>query len=354
MPIPLVRDKPALRRVRCILHIGTPKTGSTALQYFLKQNRGQLARSGLVYPESIELGFAQHELAFLTGGGYPDWATGERLPFDVLIGKLRRELDAHPSGSQLVLSSENFYWLSDPSAVSDMLAALGYAPDTVAIVVYIRRQEDAIESWYNQSVKALGYSGSFEQSIADHDDLWDYEYRLGRWASVFGLQQMVVRTYAEEDECFDVRRDFLELLEVPAPSLSYPAGRENLRLVRDLLEFQRVINRLPLPTADKRRYHKQLIRLSEEAATLGLDDTPLHTQASRNAVRRRYEAGNSAVARTYFDRSDLFPPALEPTCEDVPAPPLSAEKLATIFAWLMMSQPTRTGDRDEAIQARER
>lgn len=343
MPTSLHDHRNAIETASCVLHIGTPKTGSTAIQCFLGDNRAALAAAGQLYPGSIERGHAHHDLAFLTAGGYPEWATAQQAPLADLIAAVRAECQAQPTRCRLLLSSENFYWLSAPEAVRDMIGALGYRPEQLAVVVYIRRQEEAVESWYNQLVKALGYSASFEQSIADYDTLWDYEARLAHWAEVFGSGRIVLRIYPDEEAGFDARRDFIELLGINAPDLHYAPSRPNQRLVRDLLEFQRVINRLPLPTVDKRRYHKQLIRLSAEGAGLGLNDTPLHTRATREAVRERYAAGNSAVAHAYFGRNTLFPPPAAGLADGAAPQPLTADKLAAIFAWLLMSQPNSSG-----------
>ena len=45
--------------LRCILHIGTAKTGSTTIQSFLQQNRQDLLARGFYFPHS--LGQANHE-----------------------------------------------------------------------------------------------------------------------------------------------------------------------------------------------------------------------------------------------------------------------------------------------------
>lgn len=343
MPTSLHDHRNAIETASCVLHIGTPKTGSTAIQCFLGDNRAALAAAGQLYPGSIERGHAHHDLAFLTAGGYPEWATAQQAPLADLIAAVRAECQAQPTRCRLLLSSENFYWLSAPEAVRELTTALGYKPEQIAVVVYLRRQEAAVESWYNQLVKALGYSAGFGQSINDYDSLWDYDARLAHWATVFGTAQIVLRLYPDDDTGFDARRDFIDLLGIDGTGLDYAPSRPNQRLVRDLLEFQRVINRLPLPTVDKRRYHKQLIRLSAEGAALGLDDTPLHTRASRAAVCERYAAGNRAVAQTYFGRDDLFPPSAAEVAEGAEPPPLAPDKLATIFAWLLMSHPEGNG-----------
>lgn len=46
------------------LHIGTHKTGTTALQQTLAENREQLVQQGFLYPQAGWHQFAQHFLAF--------------------------------------------------------------------------------------------------------------------------------------------------------------------------------------------------------------------------------------------------------------------------------------------------
>lgn len=341
MPILSQEYLSVIEDASCVVHIGVPKTGSTALEVFLGANRAALGNDGILYPAFIERGFAHHDLAFLVSGGYPEWATPQERSLDELLHALRMEVGAHPRYRRLILSSENFYWLAPPEKVRDLLAGLGHAPDRVAIVVYVRRQEDAIESWYNQIVKAQGYAGTFRQCIAEFDALWDYSSRLARWADVFGHERIVLRTYPDDSgTAFDVRHDFTGLLGLDPARYAYAPERPNQRLLRDLLEFQRTINQLPLGTIDKRRFHKQLIALSHAAPDSLLADAPLHTRATRQSVCDRYAAGNRQLARRHFGREMLFPAVAAPDPADAAPPsPLSAEKLACIFAWLIMSQP---------------
>lgn len=326
----------------CVLHIGTPKTGSTAIERFLCENRAQLIRSGILYPASIERGHAHHDLAFLASGSYPEWASQQPRTLTQLLEAITIEAKQCPSPCKLMLSSENFYWLTEPEAVRDLLCELGHLPRQVAVIVYLRRQEIAVESWYNQLVKALGYSGSFKESLNEFDSLWDYQDRLQRWAEVFGPERIIVRTYPDDaQDSFDVRLDFARLIGIDEAACRYGPFRPNGRLLRDVLEFQRIINRLPLPTIDKRRFHKQLIALSSFSSSITLEDAPLHSTATRGLIRQRYEAGNRAVARAFLGRDSLFPVSGTDSTIDgdggEPAP-LSTEKLIWIFAWLLIAE----------------
>lgn len=327
----------------CVLHIGTPKTGSTAIERFLGENRAQLSRSGVLYPASIERGYAHHDLAFLASGSYPAWASPQPRTLPQLLEAIRIEGKQRPTPCKLMLSSENFYWLTEPESVRDVLSELGHSPGQIAVIVYVRRQEIVVESWYNQLVKALGYSGSFKNSLEDFESLWDYHTRLKRWADVFGRERIIVRIYPDDAQAgFDVRRDFAGLIGIDEAACCYSPVRPNGRLLRDVLEFQRVINRLPLPVIDKRRFHKQLIALSSSPSAITLEDAPLHSAVTRGLIRQRYDAGNHAVARAFLGRDILFPvsvdgPTREDDCEE-PAP-LSPEKLICIFAWLLITDP---------------
>lgn len=96
----------------------------------------------------------------------------------------------------LLLGSENFYLFPKPADLKHLLDTRGALSGRAArIVVYLRRQDDAHESWYNQRVKAQGETGSIEESCKRFHDLWDYERRLGLWSEVFGQDALAVKRY---------------------------------------------------------------------------------------------------------------------------------------------------------------
>ena len=142
------------------LHIGAPKTGSTAIQRWLFEHRADLAAAGLLYPEVCLRGYGHHDLAFLIGGGYPEWASPQPLGLGVLQDQLRQ---AGALGlPQMLLSSEDFFLYQDPDRLRAFIeGALGRV-GRFTVHAYLRRQQEVLPSWYNQLVKAQGYAGSFE------------------------------------------------------------------------------------------------------------------------------------------------------------------------------------------------
>lgn len=291
------------------IHIGAPKTGSSYVQRLLYDNRQALLRDqGILYPEVSLRGFGHHDLAFLTGGGYPDWAIPQDRPLEALQADLHKAVSAH-DGS-IVLSSENFYLFPDPAQLKHLLLQTGASTGReIHILVYIRRQDDAHESWYNQTVKAQGAAHTIDECINRHFGLWDYHARLERWAAAFGAGSLRVRRF--HPAAFSggsLRGDFLQQAGIVEQGLTLPPEEVNWSLNRDLLAFQRLLNRLPLAQIRKRHFHRQLMALSRHAAGQGwFDESPLLTPAGRREIMARYETSNAAIAREFLGGEPAFP-----------------------------------------------
>lgn len=294
-----------------ILHIGAPKTGSTAIQRFIFDNRDQLKAQGILYPDVSLRGYGHHDLAFLMGGGYPDWATPQDKPLAQLSNELRAEVQGS-NAHTVVISSENFFIFPNPRALRETLQAAGMQDhDRVSIVCYLRRQDDAHMSWYNQTVKAQGNTLSFAASVRRDFGLWNYAERLQPWRDTFTEAEFVLHDYARFTR-EDIRVDFLQMLGLSPQAFELPAGRINERINRDILKVQRLLNRLPIQVASKRRYHKQLIALTAAAANQSVfDDRPFLSRDECQVLLDAYAESNQATAQTFFQRSELFVPVTQ-------------------------------------------
>lgn len=80
--------------MRWIVHIGAPKTGSTAIQRFLFEHRAQLPAHGVQYPDINLRGYGHHDLAFMLDGRYPEWATPQDRNLPQFCEELRSFLKA--------------------------------------------------------------------------------------------------------------------------------------------------------------------------------------------------------------------------------------------------------------------
>lgn len=125
------------------LHVGPPKTGTSAIQKYLVSHRDVLAQQGLYYP-AHELGpngiSSGHLHSVLSQAG-DGWQVDQHK-----INALLAEFDA--SGcEQLVLSSEFFF---------HHIEALVSCLPGVQVLAYIRCPIETFESSYNQGVKRHG------------------------------------------------------------------------------------------------------------------------------------------------------------------------------------------------------
>lgn len=319
----------------CLLHIGAPKTGSTALQKFLSSNRKFLTNAGWEYPDVSLRGFGHHDLAFLLGGGYPPWALPQDRPLEDLLNDL---INSVADAYRIIISSENFFLFPNASGTAELFEKAGFPLEFVKVVVYIRRQDDAIISWYNQIVKALGYIGTIDDCISESRDLWDYEIQLDHWERVFGHENLIVRVYQKEELWQgDICHDFLQLMQLPSNDFQWPQESTNTRINRDVLEFQRLINRLPLSPPEKRRFHKEMIELT--SATSGMDlfnDSPILDVFQRKEILSSYTNSNTRVARMFLGRDQLFDETMPPESPyQEKFYKLDVEKITYILGWIL-------------------
>ncbi|MBB4304254.1 hypothetical protein GGD81_003312 [Rhodobium orientis] len=321
------------------IHIGVPKTGSTAIQHFATENRQLLREKGLLYPSAALRGFGHHDVAFLLNGGYPDWAKPQDRPLGDLAGALRSE--CLEFDGDVLLSSENFYLFPQPERLFEFVRDTGLLEGrAVKVIVYLRRQDDLLVSWYNQLVKAQGFSGTFADAL--HAQMWlgDYRSQLARWSNAFGRETMLVRRYPSQDvDGPGLMSDFWGLAcpAIAADAQQAMGQSTNVSLNRDLLEIQRIINRLPLEIVEKRRFHHELMKLTTQMDGF-FSDAPVASGAELDDLLAGFEDGNGEVARIYFDGGPLFekpPRAREP---ERPYGGVEADKAVAALAWMLLSK----------------
>ncbi len=196
----------APRRKRLVLHIGYHRTGSSALQAFLFENRVALRQHGVVYPQPLAPRISHLEIARSV---FPDritWLT-EDYVFEDVLAHHRRVIDDAPAGSTIVLSCEELtYFESAPERMAQLRAA--FAGIETKVVAYIRRPADFLGSLYNYAV-LHGALLSFSDFIVDQvpPDSAKFSRRLAPWRQTFGEGHVIVRDYDDLQE--DLASDFL-------------------------------------------------------------------------------------------------------------------------------------------------
>jgi hypothetical protein len=208
-----------------IVHIGTGKTGSTAIQRFLGNHAERLRGMG-VHHWGINLERVPGSPAF-------DWQhpLGGRILQRLKVRRAREQLETVleravrdlPEGSIATWSNESIH--ERPGLYVPALARLRDRHGLrIKPIAYVRNRRDYLRSAYAQwGVRDKGYAGrvlGFMDWVSSRTGFLSYGRRLAKWDEAF-REELEVVNY---DAVGDVVEHFLGLLPPGARGLPRPAG----------------------------------------------------------------------------------------------------------------------------------
>jgi len=188
---------------RIVVHIGPPKTGTSALQYWFLANRSELGSFGVYYPKHDmgcnHISSGHVDLLF-------DRCRSPGLTFHA--ARYERLLDdfARSGCHTLLLSSEFFYHQADE---------LHQILQGAEFVLYLRNPLEIPETIYNQEVKRHFQKKKFcySQTLA-----FDQIEILARHVASFGSEHLRIQTGGERFYVGgNIVSDMLHDLGVPIP-----------------------------------------------------------------------------------------------------------------------------------------
>ena len=308
------------------IHIGAPKTGTTAIQQYLLKHRAALAAQGVLYPAGGLLKTAHHVIGAAVFPGRSSRLEGmsREEALKTSIAKVRQEIDEHKP--RTVILSTEYLW-GDLSQADIRSLLLPFSDLSLKVVAYVRRQDLLAQSLYVQAVKG-GASESFPvwlKRVVDGEKAgFDFHRVLSAWRSAGVPVETVVRVYEKSQIEGGICTDFMAAVCPGLPHVPKEGAHvanagpdrttvELLRLVSKSIEDRELANQV-----------RKRILLQSPARSLF---EPLNYLPGREveAFLNRYARQNEAVARDFLDRADgvLFrdaPPVAEaPVVEDVAA-----------------------------------
>ena len=278
---------------RIWLHIGAPKTGTTALQHAFNDNRDALNEAGLSYITPGRKSSANPVAVALNRG-----RTDEIRAF---ADELSEKIEA--TTNDCLISSELFF-ARPPDLIAKALPAL--SPENTTILVWLKRQDLYLESKYLQRAKNARFDGTIWDYIERFDGSGaDYEESLAGWTDAGFKIEARISDRPILDDALDVLglNGRIDLPQTP-PVNSSPS---QLRL--DLLQAaadaghpnpRRLQRSLPPDTGPKAR---------------------ILSNAERKTLLAGYAASNERMRQRFFpDRDALF----DTSDLDLPDPPNEA------------------------------
>ena len=183
-------------RPQLVLHAGTNKTGSTAIQSFLAAHRQPLREVGVLYPELDGDPLSQTLLQKHIGLAH---ASGDTAPLAETLSQLQHQL-ATSQATKVILSTEHLFAM--PRAwVPTLLEAVSPLFASVSLVIYLRSQRDLWTSLLNQRAKALkvlpthrpwGTDEFLGPAIVENMHYADY---LDAYAPLIGRDHVLAKRY---------------------------------------------------------------------------------------------------------------------------------------------------------------
>lgn len=138
------------------LHVGYPKTGTSAIQWMLANNRARLADLGFHYPL---MGHAQSHQPGGNGVDLANLLKGHPSPQGE--ADQQRLLDLLRAGSNHVIVSSELLAQAKPALLENFLQNVAQAGAQVQVIFYLRPYPSLIPSVWNQRVKSHGYAKDF-------------------------------------------------------------------------------------------------------------------------------------------------------------------------------------------------
>jgi len=350
-----VKKKPKL-----ILHIGTCKTGTSAIQACLAKNQKFLSDNKICYSEfhesnnfhlNLTLGLIREyfEKEGMPGAAPVDIPLGtipvtsalySRAPADI-VTKMKDKFYENGCDTMVIsdecLFESTIWWLFPSGLNTENLLngrrdyVIGYFKEAfcefdIKIVCYLRRQDDYIESLYNQWVKGINgelYDIIFNNPSAKENKFKtdevsapnihmakfvngtldaDYYAHLSEWAAVYGKENIIVKIYEKSRFPRGAEYDFLtDILGFDDNSLAGLKLNEevNAGFIKDIIEYK---------TASRLfDFAREIYALNDAPALSYLranNKKNILTAKQSSEILEYYKKSNEKIAIEYLHRGD--------------------------------------------------
>ena len=227
--------------MRIILHIGTHKTGTSALQLWLHRQRGALRDAGWLYPRAFQ--YHDHSHHHL----YHALADNERTA--EAAQKLQEEIGLAPRPVETVLISSELLEkvVADPVRLPNLLSFFARLNAQVEVVCFVRPQAAIVDSIFKQWVKdtRVQYRKLPADMIRMQRAHLAYSKYLDQWNALEPVYSVRIGSYpATQGQ--DIFAKFAMLCGLPNPGQPPASGIANPSIDGDCLRLKYAVNTLGL------------------------------------------------------------------------------------------------------------
>lgn len=294
---------------KVILHIGTPKTATSALQMFFVMNREEFKKQGIFYPafdkRSRKIIDSKNPTIGYKGNGtvvrnafardYNDFTINNKIRFRQITQAVKK----YP---YVLLSAEDFFDMGNEAFYRNFTSR----GIEVEVICYLRRQDRYIESFWSFFLKAYN-DFNYEcidfyrsKEIQEHY-CFDYYKRICEISQWVGAKHVHVRSFEHLEG--DIYHDFFSAFGLAFhDSYKIPKGMVNEKLALEMQEVKRRINEYGFTNKNAIGTAIKAVQDSENLTFKGSFLTP----DEQTEICERYRKHNDQLAEEFMNGQLLF------------------------------------------------
>lgn len=280
------------------------KTGTSAIQDFIRNNQKLLLDNNFFFPPTNEK--AMNYLGFSLLDQMPPFIhTKLDIKTDQLYKNLINEIN-NCKKDNIIISTEAFslistsYFLGE-EAPRKLLEYFKNNKYTFTIIAFIRRQDDYLETQYNQHVKTHNFWSLYTKDInsfyLEKKELLQFGLILDRWSKYFGKENVKVCVY---DNKKDSVSEFLKILKLKIKIPLNNPDKINKKLSPKALEFMKTANGFDILKNTAEQNYK-LVEIIESSLGNGEDSSYLLSSIEAKKILKDFENENMELSKTYLE-----------------------------------------------------
>jgi glycosyltransferase involved in cell wall biosynthesis len=204
---------------KIFIHMGLPKTGTSAIQNFLYKERFEMKTHGILYPESItsfnfdrsrKIIFKNNINNFFDHNYLADIQNYPNINHDVFYKKLAAEILENKDCENLILSSENLYFANDKLLFK--LKNLFKDLD-IKIIFTKRNYYEWLDSYFYEKIYSGRETNGFNYFFKDllEKNFLPFDKTTLRWKKIFGEENFLEIDYEDKNYITNI----LSLFQIP-------------------------------------------------------------------------------------------------------------------------------------------